>query len=294
MTVFGVAHTPIGRVLSICEAEIGRDKVQILAGRDLPANRRCYVVLGVSVLDKFRAAQLERCRATIIIIDSLPALRRIKNLKILDAPAVGESWHPTTLRNTALIKALRADPKYSKIQLQADDTIARLITEASSRSMLNTVLAAARALKPEERAALHSAVARCVTGDISIATLQKRFLNGRDATVASVDALLAALKSPIAKRLGGAIKDHRFGTDAVVAATKHGVDPFEVRFLTSHLAPSGKKLKPNRSLSRPQSAKKGLHGAARKLEKKNETRRSNRSVARVVRDFGLRKRPRSR
>ncbi len=233
--IFGFATTHVGKVLRVCEDSVGRDKVQILAGRDRPANRRVYVAVGAQVLDSARREALSRCRATLVVIDALPELARVDGIRVLDSEGDG-AWRPRRPLFGTLLRSLRARPSRLEVSLSPDRALDNLVSEVRSRGILDTVLAFAKPLRPEERAVVHTCVARYMAGDINLGTLRRRAMGGAGAPkTPTSEAMLSALQSPTAQRLGRALADHRRGDDVSVAARRHNVDSFELRFMAAHL-----------------------------------------------------------
>ena len=232
--IFGFAHTHVGKIVAACEGVLGRDKVQVLHERDRPANRRCYIVVGVNSLDTARKHELNRCRATLVVVDALPALHRVDGLHILDADN-SSWWSPNRPKFGPMLRSIRAEPQPLKIVVSDDKFLSNLILEVRSRGVLDAILGMAKALKPEERPFLHECVARYMIGRISLSLLMKKAVIGRGIPAKIEAAAFEALHSDRAKRLGEALLEYLEGGDAALIAVQRNVDAFEIRFLATHV-----------------------------------------------------------
>lgn len=230
--IFGVCHTNIGKMIDICERVLGRDKVQLLTASDNTANRRCYIVVGVGSLNRVKAAALNRCNATLVVIDALPELLRIQGMQVLDVEEQS-TWNPCKLRLRLLRESLEAPPQPLKVVVGPDNTLSNLILEVKSRGILDTVLAAAKNMHPSERTTLHMNVARYIAGEINLKVLRRR--SEMHSTGKKYEAMMEALVSGTALRLREAVGAVKQGAELKEAAAIHNVDPSEIRFVMSHL-----------------------------------------------------------
>ena len=232
--IIGFHATNLNKLVDICEAELGRDRVQLLTPRDAVLNRRCYIILGVDTL-KAKINLLKHRRATLIVLDTAPLLIRIEGVKILDASDLQAVWSLAKPKFGLLIRALHAKPKPLAITISDDATMNAMIEKTRSRGILAPILAAAKQMKTEHRSVLYHYVSRYITGAVNLNTLKRRALDDRGVRSDASANVIKIVQSEIAKRLGKAIIAFQDSGDAKLLAAKLDVDAFEIRYLGIHL-----------------------------------------------------------
>lgn len=232
--IFGFSQTNLALVVRRCQEEVGRGAVQVVTLRDQPSpHRRCYVVLGVRTLDAARCRMLSESTGVVVVVDALPALKRIRGIRVLDA-VDSPYWVRGQPRFAALTAALRGRQAPVGLEVGPDDALAAMIAAARERGLLDKVLSAARVMGPVERGRLHADVAHALAGRLSIRALRRR-CERRGARGRAYEDMLLALAGPTARRLGEALRDRMRGDEAAAAALRHDVEASEVRFLAAHL-----------------------------------------------------------
>jgi hypothetical protein len=234
LSVFGFAHTNFGLVTKRCRDALGPNSVQVVAGRETLLRRRCYVVLGVDSLDAIRVRLLNRSSAILVIVDSLPALSRVSGINILDAAANSVAWNPIRVRFASLEQSLRAKPHPLKFNVAKDSTLDNMIVSIKERSVLDSVLSAAKSLESSDRALLHTDVAQLLIGKISMANFKRR-CTSRGVSGRLYEKMITRLSDDTAKRLSVALKQAKDGEEVTAAASKLKVEPSEIRFLLAKL-----------------------------------------------------------
>jgi hypothetical protein len=235
--IFGSAYHSVGEIHRLCEKVVGASRVQILYRDDLPAHRRAYVVVGLVSLHRV-AGELSRCKATVVVLDSIPALRRIQGLRALDYQPGADAgeWNPRPIRMSVFKSDLvRRDPTIPSIAVTADVESTNLVSEIQDRGVLDKVLTYSQKIDQSTRPALSAIVARYLAGGLALSTLSRRTKpNVRSPKlVTSHSAMIESLGSEQGKRLQEAIKAVASGEDPVLAAARFRVDAFEVRYITA-------------------------------------------------------------
>jgi hypothetical protein len=234
LPTFGFAHSPFGLVVKKCREALGPNSVQVITNRDTLVRRRCYVVLGSDTLDSVRVRLLNRSNSVLVVVDALPALKNIVGIQILDSLPGTDIWNPIKPRFAQLLQALRSKPKPLKFGIAKDQTVSRMITSIKERSVLDSVLSAAKMMDSANRALLHVDVAQVLVGKTSMASFKRR-CESRGASGRLYERMLGRLSDPTAKRLSVALKQARAGEDVVLLAAKYQVDASELRFLLAKL-----------------------------------------------------------
>ena len=231
--LIGFSCTHVGAVVAACEDAVGCEKVQIISERELPANRRCYVAVGVSVVDPARVAALSRCRGTLVVVDAVPALRRVRGIRVIDSD--DDVWSIKSPKMHVLRRVLGSKPSLIDVSVGADATLDELTEEVRTRGVLDSVMSAAKTLGLTERAQLTASVARFFAGEINLDTLLRRTVRGRSVPAHVSESLRAAMESNVSARLSVAVREALAGADVATTAALNRVDPFEVRYLLSNL-----------------------------------------------------------
>ena len=232
--IFGFGHSNLGLIISRCYEAVGKSNVQLVTMHDQLIRRRCYIFNGVDLLTTVRLRLLNKTNSVLIVVDALPLLRRIEGIEILDAPESLDTWSVKIPKFAKLFRALRSKPKPLKVVVLPDTTLKKMIVEIKERSILDSVLSAAKTMQPSDRVHLYSDLALHLVGRLSLDSFCVR-AESRGASGRSYEKMLGVLKDQTAKRLGKALKAYQKGGDVTKVAEEFQVSPSELRFLKPHL-----------------------------------------------------------
>lgn len=233
--IFGFAATNFSKVYNKIKNNLKPSSVQFIINEDSIVSKRCYIALGLATLSPDRVEILNNKAGTLIIIDSLPSLRRVEDIIILDADSADDYWHITNYNFKSLIKELNGKPKDITLKIKKDITLSSMIEKVKNRSVLDKVLIAAKLIEPDSRSLLHKDVALLVAKKLSFSSFRKRS-ESRKMSGRKYNDMLAALEGPIAKRLSSALVEYLQGEkDAVHLSGKYDVEASEIRFISLHL-----------------------------------------------------------
>ena len=242
--LYGACHTSPGEVYRRVAREVGPRRVQVLGQEDAIAHRRAYVVLGVAAL-RAHASTLSRHRCTVVVVDSYPALASVRDLEILDADRVTPSdyrWAPRPLRARALLRNLNAaKPVAPAPTTEPTDVLANLVRDVRNRGMLDRFLTFLYSIPDAQRRDYaRDLLVKHIAGEASLARVRSKLRPDARAVKAraAFDDLDEALSGERGSRLSKAIaaSGPEFTEDRIVAAcAEHGVDAFDVRYLSKQV-----------------------------------------------------------
>lgn len=233
--IFGFSNTNFAKIYNKIKNGLKSSSVQFIIDEDSIVSKRCYIALGLDTLSPDRIKTLNGKVGTLVIIDSLPNLRRIENITILDADADVDYWHASNYNFKSILKELDNKPKQINLKIKKDITLATMITNVKNRSVLDKVLIAAKLIEPSSRTLLHKDVALLLAKKLSFAAFKRR-AESRKVSGRKYNEMLVALESPIAKRLSQALLEHLKGEDPLALSSKYDVEASEIRFVSLHLA----------------------------------------------------------
>lgn len=248
--IFGACHTPPTLVAREVAKVVGARKVQVLTADDSIAHRSVYVLLGVAAL-RAHATSLADRRAAVVIVDSYLELSKIDDVRLLDADRVEAheyTWAPKTLRVAPVSRAVAKHKRAAAVVLRRVDVLPKLVARVRSGSVLDKVLTLQYAVSDKEaREVIKRAVMRFLLGSGSTRAIETALKRATQApkALAALAELTTSLHGDVGVRLRRAVAAAypEFREDVVVAAaSEHGVDPFDIRYVGTQ-APSTAKIR---------------------------------------------------
>lgn len=242
--VFGIAHASPSQVLTVLENALGSSHVQLLRQGDLLARRRAYVVVGVNTLKRL-AEPLSKTHSTVVVIDAVPQLCRVRGIDLVDADTKNPHsarWKPAKVDYRHVLRhAQLSKPAIPALAFTKIDVATNLVKEVKSRGILDKVLTLSYKCPKEHRGVVVDTTFMHLCGKGRISRLEKRLRLGTDNPVRQVayEALVASLSSSYGKRLAKAITAvyPDFSKPACIkAASKYRVDVFEMNYIGAYFA----------------------------------------------------------
>jgi hypothetical protein len=231
--MLGVAHHSLSTVRMALNRCTEPESYQILGPGDEPREACVHVIMGVKTL-RVLGEKLNKIRSATIIIDSVPALQSVKGIKMLDSDGPGWSWSPRPIRMSVLRDCLQDNTKPTVMEFVESKVLEDLKRETTSGGVLDKVLNyAQKAGDGSSRDRIHRSVAEYLSGRINLAKLreQTRFADGHASE--SHENMIEGLSGPRGKSLSEALVSVGDGMDPIEAASKYGVDVFEIRYSMS-------------------------------------------------------------